>query len=186
MIFTPSILVRVSLLLLVSLLVQAYLLSPVQLAGTVIWLLPACVVVFGLLGGGMTGAVTGFVLGILSDAITDSPLGSGALALLAAGYLAGAYRERRVGTGILTAGVACALGTLFADLTIGLLVVMLGQAGPLTWGVASELVIQALYGFLFGALDISQQGTCTGAQGKHGVLLLEPFNIGLHTVQLAL
>jgi rod shape-determining protein MreD len=150
MIFTPSILVRVSLLVLASLLIQVYLLSPVELVGTVIWILPACVVVFGLLGGGLTGAVIGFLLGILADGITDSPLGSTALALLLVGYLAGIYREQKVDIGPLLAGTASALGTIVANLAIGLVVLILGQAAPLDWGVASELIMQALYGFLFG------------------------------------
>ena len=150
MILTPSILVRAFLLVFLSLLVQTYLLSPVELVGTVIWILPACVVAFGLLGGGLTGAVTGFALGILSDGLTDSPLGSTALALLLVGYLAGLYREQQIGVGLFVAGAACALGTVVVNLAIGLLVLILGQAAPLDWGAASELVMQALYGFLFG------------------------------------
>ncbi|MFM8791249.1 MAG: rod shape-determining protein MreD, partial [Solirubrobacterales bacterium] len=93
MILTPSILVRSGLLLLLALVLQTYLLSPVELTGTVVWILPASVVVFGLLGGSLTGGVAGFLVGLLSDALTNSPLGSTALALMAAGYFAGLYRE---------------------------------------------------------------------------------------------
>ena len=150
MIYTPSILLRVAALLLAALLIQAYLFSPVELAGTVIWILPACAVVFGLLGGSMTGAVTGFLLGLASDLITDSPLGSSALSLLGVGYLAGLYRERGNLVPVPVAGLATGLGTLGANLAIGLLLAVLGQSGPLAWGAFSELVIQALYGFLFG------------------------------------
>ncbi len=150
MIFTPSILIRVAALLVGALLVQAYLFSPVELVGTVIWILPACAVVFGLLGGSMTGAVTGFLLGLASDLITDSPLGSSALALLGVGYLAGLYRERGNLVPVLVAGLAAGFGTLGANLAIGLLMAVLGQSGPLAGSAVSELVIQALYGFLFG------------------------------------
>lgn len=150
MIFTPSILLRVAALLVAALLVQAYLFSPVELVGTVIWILPACAVVFGLLGGSMTGAVTGFLLGLASDLITDSPLGSSALALLGVGYLAGLYRERGNLVPVLVAGLAAGFGTLGANLAIGLLMAVLGQSGPLAGSAVSELVIQALYGFLFG------------------------------------
>ena len=150
MIYTPSILLRVAALLIAALLVQAYLFSPVELLGTVIWILPACSIVFGLLGGSMTGAVTGFLLGLASDLITDSPLGSSALALLGVGYLAGLYRERGNLVPVPVAGLVTGLGTLGANLAIGLLMAVLGQSGPLAWGAVSELVTQALYGFLFG------------------------------------
>ncbi|MGA1212442.1 MAG: hypothetical protein ACO3ZZ_01750 [Solirubrobacterales bacterium] len=150
MILTPSILVRIGLLFVASLLVQAYLFSPVELAGTVIWILPACAVAFGLLGGSLTGAVTGFMLGLGSDAMTDSPLGSTALALLAVGYLAGLYRERGNRIPGPVAGSIAAAGTLGANLLLGLIALVLGQAGPLAWDAAAELAIQALYGFLFG------------------------------------
>lgn len=150
MILTPSILVRMTLLGIAVLLLQAYLFAPVELAGTVIWILPASAVALGLLGGSLTGAVTGFLLGICSDAITDSPLGSTALALLAVGYLAGIYRERGNRTSVPVAGLLSAVGTLGANLVLGLVTLVLGLAAPLAWGAAPELVIQALYGFLFG------------------------------------
>ena len=150
MILTPSILTRSGLLLLLVLVLQTYLLSPVELTGTVVWILPASVVVFGLLGGGLTGGVAGFLVGLLSDALTASPLGSTALALMAAGYLAGLYRERGTEVGWLAAGIACGLGTLIANLVIGLLMAALGQSGSLSWGAPAELVVQALYGFLLG------------------------------------
>lgn len=150
MILTPSIILRVGLLMLLALVVQAYLLSPVELAGAVIWILPASVVAFGLLGGSMTGAVTGFLLGVFSDALVDAPLGSTALALLLVGYLAGSFRERGGASGVLPAALASAVGTVVANLVIGLLIGILGQLGPLSWEAASELVIQALYGFLVG------------------------------------
>ncbi len=150
MILTPSILVRSGLLLLLALVLQTYLFSPVELTGTVVWVLPASVVVFGLLGGSLTGGVAGFLVGLLSDALTNSPLGSTALALMGAGYLAGLYRERGSELGWLAAGIACGLGTLVANLVIGLLMAALGQSGPLSWGAPAELVVQALYGFLLG------------------------------------
>jgi len=150
MILTPSIVIRIALLGVVALLLQAYLFSPVELAGTLVWILPACAVSFGLLGGSMTGAVTGFLLGVASDAATDSPLGSTALALLAVGYLAGLYRERGNRIPVPVAGLLAAAGTLGANLLLGLITIVLGLSGPLVWGAASELVIQALYGFLLG------------------------------------
>ena len=45
--------------------------------------LPALVVSFGLLGGTMTGAVTGFSIGFLLDCLLIEPLGGASLVLLA-------------------------------------------------------------------------------------------------------
>ena len=55
---------------------------------------PGVVVSLGLLGGSMTGAVTGFSVGLLVDCLIGGTLGVTSLVLLAAGYLAGLFRER--------------------------------------------------------------------------------------------
>ena len=51
------------------------------------------VVSLGLLGGGVVGAVCGFVAGLLLDSLLLQTLGVSSLVLLSIGYLAGRYRE---------------------------------------------------------------------------------------------
>ena len=51
------------------------------------------VVLLGLLGGGVIGAVCGFVTGLVMDSVLLQTLGVSSLVLLAMGYLAGRYRE---------------------------------------------------------------------------------------------
>lgn len=150
MIFTPSILLRLAVIILAASLLQAGLFSMVEVAGASIWILPALAVCLGLLGGGVTGAVCGFLLGLLSDALTDSPLGTSALALLVVGYLAGIYRERGDAVGPVGAGIGCGVGTAGANLVLGVVIAAIGDGAPLAWGVVSEVIMQALYGFLLG------------------------------------
>ncbi len=54
---------------------------------------PVVVVALGLLGGAVTGAVAGFAAGLLIDAMLGGTLGVASLSLMAAGYLAGRWRE---------------------------------------------------------------------------------------------
>ena len=67
--------------------------SQVPLLGSVANLVPVVVVALGLLGGAVTGAVAGFAAGLLIDVMIGGTLGVASLSLMAAGYLAGRWRE---------------------------------------------------------------------------------------------
>ena len=51
------------------------------------------VMTLGLLGGSVTGAVSGFSIGLLVDCLLMQTLGAFAASLMAVGYVAGRYRE---------------------------------------------------------------------------------------------
>ena len=51
------------------------------------------VVILGLLGGAVVGAVCGFAAGLLLDSVLLQTLGVSSLVLLSIGYLAGRYRR---------------------------------------------------------------------------------------------
>src|SRR5258707_14914364 len=74
--------------------------------------LPALVVCLGLLGGTMTGAVSGFAIGLLLDCLLIQPLGGASLVLIAVGYAAGMFRERFEIHSRLVVPLLCALMTL--------------------------------------------------------------------------
>ena len=93
MIVTPPILLRLVLIVFVAVLLQLGFFSQVPLLGSVANLLPVVVVALGLLGGAVTGAVTGFATGLLIDVMIGGTLGVASLSLMAAGYLAGRWRE---------------------------------------------------------------------------------------------
>lgn len=150
MIVTPGILARMALGAFLALLLQTTFFSMIEVFGTSVWILPAFVTCFGLLGGRIIGTSTGFVVGFLSDAMMDAPLGSSSLALMAAGYIGGAIRER---AGLPTVPVAGALSgamTVLASLLTGLILAGVGQGAALAWPALSEVVLQGLYGVLVG------------------------------------
>ncbi|MBK5110900.1 MAG: rod shape-determining protein MreD [Thermoleophilia bacterium] len=150
MIVTNKSLLRIALLVLLLVLLQNTFFSLVELAGTSFWILPACAVVFGLLGGSMVGATVGFSFGFLADGLADGPLGSSCLIFMAIGYLAGLYRERgELPDRLIIAGF-CGGATVAASLTLGIFTVGLGFEASLSASFLVEAMVQGIYGFLLG------------------------------------
>ena len=103
MIVTPLILVRLVLVVLVAVLLQVGFFSQVPLLGSVANLLPVVVVALGLLGGAVSGAVCGFATGLLVDVMIGGTPGVASLSLMAAGYLAGRWREVGIAVWVIAA-----------------------------------------------------------------------------------
>jgi rod shape-determining protein MreD len=147
-ILTGKILARVVVVLILGVIVQLSFFSRVTLFQVSPDLLPALVACFGLLGGTMTGAVTGFSVGLLLDCLLIAPLGGGSLVLLATGYLAGACRERFGFPHRLAAPLLCAALTLFAEFGFGAVQAMLGEVGsnvsPL---VIKDVLVKSVFAF---------------------------------------
>ena len=76
MIVTPKILARLVAIVLVGVLLQLSFFSQIALLHTDPDILPALVVILGLLGGSMSGAVAGFSIGLLVDCLLVAPLGA--------------------------------------------------------------------------------------------------------------
>lgn len=148
MILTGKILARVVVVLILGVILQLSFFSRVTLFQVSPDLLPALVACFGLLGGTMTGAVTGFSVGLLLDCLLIAPLGGGSLVLLATGHLAGSYRERFGFPRRLAAPLLCAALTLFAELGFGAVQAMLGEVGsnvsPL---VIKDVLVKSVFAF---------------------------------------
>ncbi len=94
MILTPKILARIVAIGLLGVLLQLSFFSRVELFHVSPDVLPALVVCLGLLGGSLTGAVSGFAIGFFVDCLLVEALGISSLVLLGIGYLAGLFRER--------------------------------------------------------------------------------------------
>ncbi len=150
MIVTPKIGVRLVLIVFVAVLLQLSFFSQVELLHTSPDILPALVVSLGLLGGSMTGAVSGFSVGLLIDCLLVAPLGATSLVLLTVGYLAGLYRERFDITSSLTPPLLCMGLTLFAELAFGSIQLMLGVDAPLSVLVVRDVLVKSIYGFFLG------------------------------------
>jgi rod shape-determining protein MreD len=147
MILTGKILARVVVVLILGVILQLSFFSRVTVFHVSPDLLPALVACFGLLGGTMTGAVTGFSVGLLLDCLLIAPLGGGSLVLLATGYLAGSYRERFGFPHRLAAPLLCAALTLFAELGFGAVQAMLGIDSTVSPLVIRDMLIKSVFAF---------------------------------------
>lgn len=150
MILTPNILARLVAIVIGGVLVQLSLFSQVTLFGVSPDLLPALVVVLGLLGGSLTGAVCGFWVGFLLDCLLIVPLGGGSLVFLAVGYLAGLFRERFEIHSPLVAPLLCMGLTLFAELGFGAVEMMLGFDAPVSGLIVRDILLKSIFAFFGG------------------------------------
>jgi len=148
LIVTPRILIRLVLIVLFAVLIQVAFFSRVPLLGSVANIVPVAVVALGLLGGAVTGAVSGFAAGLLLDAMLGGLLGIASLSLMAAGYLAGRWRE---GYDIVSSLVPPLLtGALcgVAALVYAAMQLTLGIDAPVSVLALREIVVQGLLGVL--------------------------------------
>ena len=148
MIITPPILVRLALVVFVAVLLQVSLFSQVPLLGSVANLIPVVIVTLGLLGGAVTGAVAGFAAGLLVDVMIGGTLGVASLALMAAGYLGGRWRE---GYDIVSSLVPPLLAgglTALTALIYGALTLTLGVEAPVSILALREVLVQGLLAIL--------------------------------------
>jgi len=147
MIVTPKIFARLAAIVILGVLLQLSFFSRVGLFHASPDVLPALVVVLGLLGGSMTGAVAGFSIGFLVDCLLAGTLGASSLVLLGAGYLAGLFRERFEIHGPLVPALLCAGLTLFAELGFAAVELMLGVDAPVSLLVVRDMLLKSVYAF---------------------------------------
>lgn len=151
MILTPRIVARIVAIVIVGVLLQLGFFSQVALFHVSPDVLPSLVVVLGLLGGTLTGAVCGFSVGLLLDCLLIAPLGGGSLVLLGVGYLAGLFRERFEIHSPLVPPLLCMGLTLFAELGFGAVELMLGlNDTPVSTLVIRDLLLKSIFAFFLG------------------------------------
>jgi rod shape-determining protein MreD len=136
-ILTPSMVIRLGLLILVTALAQVASFSGMVIFGTSPDVAILVVMSLGLLGGSVAGAVSGFSTGLLIDCLLLQTLGAFALSMLAVGYVAGRYREN---VGRPTRGAVPLLGGAFT--LIGLLAFAAIQVGTGVDADVSTIVIR--------------------------------------------
>jgi rod shape-determining protein MreD len=150
MILTPKILARLVAIVVLGVLLQLSFFSQVAVFHVSPDLLPVLVISLGLLGGTLTGAVTGFSVGLLLDCLLVEPLGGASLVLLATGYLAGLFRERFEIHSALVPPLLCMGLTVFAELGFGAVELMLGSDTAVSGLIVRDLLIKAVYAFVLG------------------------------------
>jgi rod shape-determining protein MreD len=149
-IVTPKIFVRIAVIVVLGVLLQLSFFSRVALFHTSPDVLPALVVSLGLLGGSMTGAVSGFSIGLLVDCLLVESLGGTSLVLLGVGYLAGLFRERFEIHSPLVAPLLCMGLTLLAELGYAAVQLMLGIDAPVSLLIVRDIVLKSVYAFFLG------------------------------------
>ncbi|HEY1285646.1 MAG TPA: rod shape-determining protein MreD [Solirubrobacterales bacterium] len=150
MIVTPRIFARLAAIVIVAVLLQLSFFSRVELVHVSPDILPAVVISLGLLGGSMTGAVSGFTIGFLVDSLLVEALGASSLVLLAVGYLAGLFRERFDIHSALVPPLLCMVLTLVAELGFGAVQLMLGVDAPVSVLVIRDMLLKSVYAFFLG------------------------------------
>lgn len=151
MILTPNILARLVTIVIGGVILQLSFFSQVALFHVSPDLLPALVVVLGLLGGSLTGAVCGFTAGFLLDCLLILPLGGGSLVLMATGYLAGLFRERFEIHSALVPPLLCMAMTFFSELGFGAVELMLGVDAPVdALLVLRDVFVKSVFAFFGG------------------------------------
>jgi rod shape-determining protein MreD len=147
-IVTPKIVGRLALVIVIAVILQLAFFSKITILGTSPNVLPVVAVCLGLLGGAVVGAVCGFAMGLLLDSALLQTLGVSSMVLLAAGYLAGRYREGFDISNPLVPLVLAGGLTLMAAGGFALFQLMLGVDAPVSLMVLRELFLQTLYGVL--------------------------------------
>jgi rod shape-determining protein MreD len=149
-ILTPKISARLVIVGLLGVLLQLTFFSQVELFHVSPDVLPALVVCFGLLGGTMTGAVSGFAIGFLLDCLLIQPIGGASLVLIAVGYVAGMFRERFEIHSRLVVPLMCAVMTFLAELGFGAVEAMFGIDTDVSVLVVRDMLIKSIFAFFLG------------------------------------
>jgi rod shape-determining protein MreD len=133
--------VRLTLLALVTVIVQIAGVSQISLLGVSADLTPLVVMAVGLLCGSITGAVMGFAVGLLVDTALLQTLGVSSLILLTVGYLCGRLRELRDPAHALTPVAAGAAATAIATIGFSLMQFLLGIDSPVSFLLVRDIIV---------------------------------------------
>jgi rod shape-determining protein MreD len=150
MILTGKIVARIVAICMLGVLLQLSFFSRVELFHVSPDVLPALVVCLGLLGGSLTGAVSGFAIGFFLDCLLVEALGISSLVLLGTGYLAGLFRERFEIHSSLLPALLCMGLTLLAELGYGMIQLLFGLDAPLSTLIIRDLLLKSIYAFFLG------------------------------------
>lgn len=149
MIVTPRIGLRIAVIVVAAVILQVSFFAYLSLLGATPDVLAVVIICLGLLGGGVVGGVCGFAAGFLLDSVLLQTLGASSLVLLAAGYLAGRYREGFDVTGRFVAPLLAGALTAMAALGFSAIQLMLGVETDVSLLVLREIVVKGLLAFLF-------------------------------------
>jgi rod shape-determining protein MreD len=141
---SPKLVLRLTLLGLITVVIQAAGVSQISIFGVSADLTPLMVMSVGLLAGSMTGAVVGFATGLLVDTVLVQTLGITSLLYIAIGYWSGRLRELRDPAHGLVPLAAGAAATAVAQIGMSLIQFLLGVDAPVSLLLVQQIVITVL------------------------------------------
>ncbi len=136
--------IRLALLGLVTVIIQAAAVSQISIFGISADLTVLVVMSVGLLAGSIAGAVMGFALGLLVDMVLVQTLGVTSLLFLVIGYWSGRLRELRDPSHGLVPMALGAAATAFAGIGMAVIQFLLGVDAPVSWLLLEQIFIAVL------------------------------------------
>ena len=136
--------VRITLLSVFAVIVQETVISKISIFGVAADITPLVVMSIGLLCGSLTGAVTGFFIGLMVDTVLVQTLGVTSLLYITIGYWAGRLRELRdPAHGLIP--VACgAAATAVSGIGMTVIQFLLGVDAPVSLLLAQQIFLTIL------------------------------------------
>ena len=139
---------RLTVLGLVTGLVQVSAVSQLKVFGTNADLTPLIVASAGLLAGSLPGAIFGFFVGLFLDLALVQTVGLSSLLFLTIGYGAGRLRELRDPQAAVVPIAVGAVATAFAQVGFSVMQFLLGDAVPLSFGLLRQILLSIILGAL--------------------------------------
>lgn len=139
-----KLIIRIGLLSLVAVLVQETVISKISIFGVDADITPLVVMSIGLLCGSMTGAVTGFFIGLMVDTVLVQTLGVTSLLYITIGYWAGRLRELRDPAHGLVPVACGAAATAVTGIGMTVIQFLLGVDAPVSLLLAQQIFLTIL------------------------------------------
>ena len=139
-----KLIVRIGLMSVFAVIVQETVISKISIFGVAADITPLVVMSVGLLCGSLTGAVTGFFIGLMVDTVLVQTLGVTSLLYITIGYWAGRLRELRdPAHGLIP--VACgAAATAVTGIGMTVIQFLLGVDAPVSLLLAQQIFLTIL------------------------------------------
>jgi rod shape-determining protein MreD len=139
-----KLIVRIALLSLLAVLVQETVISKISIFGVDADITPLVVMSIGLLCGSMTGAITGFFIGLMVDTVLVQTLGVTSLLYITIGYWAGRLRELRDPAHGLVPVACGAAATAVTGIGMTVIQFLLGVDAPVSLLLAQQIFLTIL------------------------------------------
>jgi rod shape-determining protein MreD len=139
-----KLILRIALLSLLAVLVQETVISKISIFGVDADITPLVVMSVGLLCGSMTGAVTGFFIGLMVDTVLVQTLGVTSLLYITIGYWSGRLRELRDPAHGLVPVACGAAATAVTGIGMTVIQFLLGVDAPVSLLLAQQIFLTIL------------------------------------------